>query len=69
MKTAVADRDLLAVAYWGGLVQVVAADGQVRTAQLLPHDVSGLAWLERQARRRPLRRRSGSAGRAMNACW
>ena len=45
VKMAVADKDLLAVAYWGGLVQVVAADGQVRTAQLLPHDVTGLAWL------------------------
>ena len=46
MKTVAVGKDLVAVAYWGGTAQVVADDGQVRTAQLLPHDVTGLAWLD-----------------------
>jgi len=36
----------VAVAYWGGAVQVATADNQLSTAQLLPHDVTGLAWLD-----------------------
>ncbi len=46
VKTIAAGKDCVAVAYWGGALQVVAAGGQVRTAQLLPHDVTGLAWLD-----------------------
>ena len=46
VKMVAVGKDLVAVAYWGGSVQVVAADGQIRTAQLLPHDVTGLAWLD-----------------------
>ncbi len=46
VKTVAVGKDLIAVAYWGGTVQVVDADGQVRTAQLLPHDVTSIASLD-----------------------
>jgi len=46
VKTVATRSGLLAVAYWGGTVQVIADDDAVRTAQLLPHDVTGLAWLD-----------------------
>ena len=35
---------LTAVAYWGGTLQVFAADGTLKTQQLLPQDISALAW-------------------------
>jgi hypothetical protein len=36
---------LTAVGYWGGTLQVLEADGRLRTSQLLPQDLTGLAWL------------------------
>jgi hypothetical protein len=33
------------VGYWGGTLQVSDADGRLRTSQLLPQDLTGLAWL------------------------
>jgi hypothetical protein len=33
-----------AVAYWGGTLQVFAADGTLTTQQLQPQDISSLAW-------------------------
>src|SRR5262249_34019150 len=45
--TAGAPREgVTAVAYWGGTVQVLGADGAVRTSQLLPQDLAGMAWLD-----------------------
>ncbi len=35
---------LTAVAYWGGTLQVFAADGTLDTQQLQPQDISALAW-------------------------
>lgn len=35
--------DLTAVAYWGGLLKTVAADGTVKQQQLLPLDITALA--------------------------
>lgn len=37
--------DRTAVAYWGGTVEVFDGKGQVKTSQLLPHDVAGMKWL------------------------
>jgi hypothetical protein len=33
-----------ALAYWGGTLQVFAADGTLSAQQLQPHDISALAW-------------------------
>jgi hypothetical protein len=45
VKAAVAQDGLTAVAYWGGTVQVLRGDA-VQSVQLLPQDVTGLAWLD-----------------------
>lgn len=45
LKLAVKDGERVAVAYWGGTVRVVDAQGQVKTEQLLPQDVTSLTWL------------------------
>jgi hypothetical protein len=45
VKTAVAQDGLTAVAYWGGTVQVLRGD-TVQSVQLLPQDITGLAWLD-----------------------
>jgi hypothetical protein len=37
--------DRLAVAYWGGTVEVFDGKGVVKNSQLLPHDVAGMKWL------------------------
>jgi hypothetical protein len=34
----------IAVAYWGGTLQIFAADGELRTQQLQPQDISALVW-------------------------
>jgi hypothetical protein len=36
---------LTAVGYWGGTLQVFDADGRLRTSQLLPQDLTAVAWL------------------------
>jgi len=43
LKLAVAQGRWLAVAYWGGTVRIVE-DGKVTTEDLLPQDVTALAW-------------------------
>ncbi len=45
MKLVAVGGRLTAVGYWGGTLQVVEADGRLRTSQLLPQDLTGLAWL------------------------
>ena len=35
---------LMAVGYWGGTLQVFAADGALKTQQQLPQDIAQLAW-------------------------
>ena len=37
--------DLVAAAYWGGTLQLLLKDGQAHRLQLLPQDITGLAWL------------------------
>ena len=34
----------IAVAYWGGTLQIFTADGTLKTQQLQPQDISALAW-------------------------
>ena len=43
-KFVVTSAGLTAVAYWGGTLQVFAADGTLNTQQLQPQDISALAW-------------------------
>jgi hypothetical protein len=45
VKTAISQDGLTAVAYWGGTVQVLRGDA-VQSVQLLPQDITGLAWLD-----------------------
>ena len=45
LKQVAARSEMTAVGYWGGLVRVVGADGQVRMSEQFQHDVCGLAWL------------------------
>ena len=33
-----------AVAYWGGMLEVFGADGAVKFQQMMPHDVTAMAW-------------------------
>jgi hypothetical protein len=44
LKLTAADGGRRAVAYWGGTLRVVGADGKVRSEQQLPQDVTALAW-------------------------
>jgi hypothetical protein len=43
-KFIVTGAGLTALAYWGGTLQVFAADGTLKTQQLQPQDISALAW-------------------------
>jgi hypothetical protein len=36
---------LTAIAYWGGTLQVFSAEAALKTQQLLPQDISSLAWV------------------------
>ena len=45
VKTVAVHGELTAVAYWGGTLQLLRSDGQVYSRQLLPQDITGLAWL------------------------
>jgi len=38
--------ELLAVAYWGGTLQLLDKNGQVKNSEWLPQDIAGLAWLD-----------------------
>jgi hypothetical protein len=44
VKLAAAERDHLAVAYWGGTVSVFDKTGALRAVRRLPQDVTALAW-------------------------
>lgn len=44
VKLVAGEGGLTAVAYWGGTLQVFDAAGEVKAQQLLPQDISGLAW-------------------------
>jgi hypothetical protein len=44
LKLAAAHSGHVAVAYWGGTVRVLDSSGRVKTEQLLPQDVTALAW-------------------------
>jgi hypothetical protein len=46
VKTAAAQGGLVAVAYWGGTLEVLGTDGQAKSSQLLPQDIAALAWLD-----------------------
>jgi len=46
VKAVAVSKDAVAVAYWGGTLQVLSPAGELRTSQLLPQDVTGLVWLE-----------------------
>jgi hypothetical protein len=35
----------LAVAYWGGTLRIVGADGKLRVEQHLPQDITAMVWL------------------------
>jgi len=39
---------LTAIGYWGGGLDIVGADGTLKTRQTLPQDITGLAWLSSQ---------------------
>jgi hypothetical protein len=45
-KLAVAAADRIAIAYWGGALRVVDAGGAVQSEQMLPQDITALAWLD-----------------------
>jgi len=34
----------VAIAYWGGTLRIVDGSGQLLTEQLLPQDITALAW-------------------------
>ena len=44
VKLTVASATRVAVAYWGGTLRVADAEGKVLTEQLLPQDITALAW-------------------------
>jgi hypothetical protein len=44
VKGVVTANGLTAVAYWGGLVQLFAADGALKAQVALPQDINALAW-------------------------
>jgi len=43
-KAVAAGDGLNAVGYWGGTLQIVAADGTVKAQQMLPQDITAMAW-------------------------
>ncbi len=44
VKQVLAGNGLIAVAYWGGRLQIFTAAGAVKTQQQLPEDITALAW-------------------------
>jgi hypothetical protein len=45
VKHVAAQKDLMAVGYWGGTLEVHGSDGSTISRQLLTQDITGLAWL------------------------
>jgi len=45
-KLAVSTTERVAIAYWGGTLRVVDAEGAVLSEQTLPQDITALAWLD-----------------------
>jgi hypothetical protein len=45
-KLAVAGKDLLAVAYWGGTFRIVDAAGKIRAENRLDQDITAMFWME-----------------------
>ncbi len=45
LKTVARRGSLVAAAYWGGTLRVVASSSGVLRCQLLPQDITGVAWL------------------------
>jgi len=46
VKAVAVGKDAVAVAYWGGTLQVLSPAGELHTSQLLPQDIAGLVWLD-----------------------
>jgi hypothetical protein len=44
LKLTARDGDRVAVAYWGGTLRIADGQGAVKSEQLLPQDVTSLAW-------------------------
>ena len=45
-KLAAAGTDRIAIAYWGGTLRIVDAQGTLQSEQQLPQDITALAWLD-----------------------
>ena len=45
VKKTAGGNGMMAVGYWGGLLQFYAEDGTLKAQQQLPQDISGLAWM------------------------
>ncbi len=48
LKLIVQDGDRVAIAYWGGTLRIADGAGNVKTEQLLPQDITSLAWSKGQ---------------------
>ena len=46
VKRIAAGKDLVAVAYWGGTLKVLDAEGKVKSATVLAQDITALVWLD-----------------------
>ncbi len=46
VKTIAGDANHIAVAYWGGTLHVLDADGTPKCAQAFPQDIAALTWLD-----------------------
>ena len=46
VKRVIAGGNLIAVAYWGGTLHVLDADGKLKCAQAFGQDIAALAWLD-----------------------
>jgi len=44
VKQVVTANNLTAIAYWGGALQIIAADGTLKAQQTLPQDINTLTW-------------------------
>jgi len=43
-----ASNDRVAIAYWGGALQIFDPQGDLKTQQQLPHDSIALVWNDKQ---------------------
>jgi phage I-like protein len=46
VKRIAATKDLVAVAYWGGTLKVLDAEGKVKCMAAMPQDITALVWAE-----------------------